>query len=776
MKRLFGSLFALGIVVACTAEREPNVPGPTVAIPPDLPPAPLAQPAPPPKDDRFAPIAPVVAAAIAEGDLPGCVIEVGTHDRVLFRQAYGSRSILPERTPMTADTVFDLASLTKPVATATSIMILVERGKVSLDAPAAKYVPELAPLPRFTVRQLLLHESGLRADTPLDDFAHGPEEAMRRIATRKMAAQPGERFVYSDVGFIVLGEIVRRVTGDDLATFAKREIFAPLGMRETTFLPPANLKARAAPTEFRVRGIRPDGQRDGAWMVGDVHDPRAWALGGVAGHAGLFSTADNLARFARAMLGRGALDDHRIFSRATADAFFQRRDDGRTFGWDSASRYAGNKPQDGAWSFSDHAFGHGGFTGTGLWIDPDKDLFVVFLSNRVHPDGKGRVNPLIAQVGGLAVRAAQVEPGIDVLRDEDFARLHGARVALVTNASARGRDGTTTIEAFRRAADPKLVELFSPEHGLGADRDAKIADSQYEGLPVYSLYGERFEPPPDALAGVDTIVFDLQDAGVRFYTYASTMRRAMRVAAAHGLRFVVLDRPNPLDGVDVQGPVFSGPESFVNHGALPVRHGMTMGELARLFAAEDGTGDKIEIVPMRGWRRSDYWDSTGLDWVSPSPNLRTPNEAILYPALGLLEGTNVSVGRGTDAPFERLGAPWIDGAALARALASVSGVRFTPTTFSPTSSIYRGESCGGVAIALTDRASFDPMQAAIAIALALHGEYPGEWKLDRMGGILGSAPTLEAIRAGRSVADITRLWEDGLAAFRARREPFLLYP
>jgi len=778
VKRLAGPLLFVGIAVACSVEQAPPAAPPLpkdVAEEPPLRLPPPAQAA--PFADAFAPIGPVVQAAIDESKLPGCVVEVGTHDRVLFRQAYGSRSIEPERTPMTADTVFDLASLTKPIATATSVLILVERGKLSLDAPASKYVPELAPLPRFTVRQLLLHESGLAPDTPTSDYEHGAAEAMRRIATRKMTAQPGERFVYSDVGYIVLGEIVRRVSGEDLATFARENVFAPLGMTETGFVPPPALKKRAAPTEFLFRRVAPDGERVGAWAVGDVHDPRAWALGGIAGHAGLFSTADDLARFARAMLDRGELDGHRVFARATADLFFARQANGRTLGWDSASPYAKNKPHDGDFSFSDRAIGHGGFTGTSLWIDPEKDLFVVFLSNRVHPDGRGQVNPLVAEVGGLAVRAAEVEPGIDVLRDEAFARLRGARVALLTNESARARDGTSTIDAFRNAAGITLVSLLSPEHGLGADRDARIADSAYDGLPVYSLYGARFEPPPEALAGVDAIVFDLQDAGVRFYTYASTMRRAMRVAADHGIRFVVLDRPNPLDGVDVQGPVFAGPASFVNHAALPVRHGMTLGELARMFAAEDGTGAKLEVVPMRGWRRQQYYDATGLPWLSPSPNLRTVDEAVLYPALGLLEGTNVSVGRGTDAPFERLGAPWIDGARLARDLARarVEGVRFAETSFSPTSSKFRGELCHGVRVTVTDRASFHPVRAGLAIALALHADYPTEWKLDAMNGLLGSPPTLDAIRRNASLADVTRLWAGDVAAFRARREPYLLY-
>lgn len=712
-------------------------------------------------DQAFAPLTAPIEAAIAEGKLPGCVVVVGRSDGIVFEKAYGSRSIEPERSPMTADTVFDLASLTKPIATATSIMILVERGLVSLDAPASHYIPELAGLPTFTVRQLLLHESGLLPDTPQSDYDHGATEAMRHIGARRLLAQPGDRFIYSDTGYIVLGEIVRRVTGDDLATFAAREIFTPLGMTETGFNPPAALKQRAAPTE----------QRDGGWMMGDVHDPRAWALGGVAGHAGLFSTAADLSRFARAMLGRGRLDGRAIFTPATADLFFTRQPNGRTLGWDAASSYAKHM----APVFSEHAFGHSGFTGTALWIDPDKDLFVVFLSNRVHPDGRGQVNPLIGEVAALAVNATAVTVGLDVLRAEGFARLHGLRVGLITNTSARGRDGTSTLDAFASAGDPKLVALFSPEHGLSVDQDGKVADSDHSGVPVYSLYGDRFAPPAEALSKLDALVFDLQDAGVRFYTYASTMRRAMRVASEHGIRFVVLDRPNPLDGVHVEGPVYSGASSFVNSAAIPIRHGMTMGELARLFAAEDDAGDQLDVVRMQGWRRSEYFDRTGLPWVPPSPNLRTFTEALLYPAVALVEGTNVSVGRGTDAPFEQLGAPWMDGDALARALHGIAGVSFTPTTFTPDASIYRGEACHGVKVALTDRAAFDSMTTGITIARSLWSAYPNVWKLDKMSGLLGSAVTLDAIRRQVPVADITRLWDDDLAAFRTKRAMFLLY-
>jgi uncharacterized protein YbbC (DUF1343 family)/CubicO group peptidase (beta-lactamase class C family) len=754
--------FAL-VLVGCGATHTP--PHAQAKIAPKVvapPPPPIVETV----DPSFASLTAPIEQAITEGKMPGCVVAIGRHDRVLFTKAYGDRSLQPERSSMTSDTVFDLASLTKPVATATSIMILVERGLVSLDALASKYVPELAPLPPFTVRQLLLHESGLVADTGIDDWKRGAEGGLKLLAAHKMAAQPGEKFVYSDAGFIVLGEIVKRVSGSDEATFAAREIFGPLGMSETMFLPTPELKKRAAPTE----------QRDGAFMMGDVHDPRAFALGGVAGHAGLFSTAADLSRFARAMLGRGELDGHRIFSRATADLFFTKPVSslgGRTLGWDSESAYAKNRAK----SFSAHAFGHGGFTGTALWIDPDRDLFVLFLSNRVHPDGKGAINPLVADLGELAIAATDTATGLDVLRDDHFKELAGARIGLVTNTSARGRDGKTAIDVFKDASEVKLSALFSPEHGISADRDALVADSKYGDVPVYSLYGDRFAPSADVLKGLDAIVFDLQDAGVRFYTYASTMRRAMRVASDAGLRFVVLDRPNPLGGLDVQGPIFSGKTSFVNHGALPVRHGMTMGELARLFASEDGTGTKLEVVKMKNWRRDAYFDATGLAWTSPSPNLRSIAEVVLYPALGLVEGTNVSVGRGTDAPFERLGAPWIDGGALVRSLATANlpGVAFAEATFSPESSIYKGETCHGVSVSVTDRSAFDPIRTGVAIAIALSTAYPTTWRLEKMDGLLGDARTLDAIRGKRPLDEIVRGWDQGIAAFKTKRSGFLLY-
>jgi uncharacterized protein YbbC (DUF1343 family) len=780
--------FALGAVllVACASAPPPSrsaprppAPSPTRSAVTPAPPAPPVVPAAAAAlavevDPRFAAVDAAVAAAIEAGKLPGCVLVVGRHDQVLLRKAYGSRALLPSPVPMTLDTVFDLASLTKPLATSTSVMILAERKKIDLKAPASRYVPELAKLPPFTVEQLLVHTSGLPAATPIADYAspttdRGP--VMRRLGETlvgKLKTKPGERFLYSDVGFIVLEEIVRRRSGKDLAAFTHDEVFTPLGMSETGFLPGAELRARAAPTE----------QRDGDWMKGDVHDPRAFAMGGVAGHAGLFSTVDDLSRYARALLGRGALEGTRIVSEKTFETWTARHDTssgGRALGWDRDSRFATHRSS----LLSARAFGHGGFTGTAMWIDPGKDLYVVFLSNRVHPEGKGAVNPLVAELATLAIDASETRTGIDVLRAESFERLEGAHVGLVTNASSRARDGTSTLDALRSAPGVTLSAIFSPEHGIQGVAEGKIADGAYHGVPVYSLYGDRSSPTSSTLDGIDTLVFDLQDAGARFYTYASTMKLAMKVAAEKKLRFLVLDRPNPIDGVDVAGPVLDVGlgGSFVNHHALPVRHGMTMGELARLFAADDKLDVRLEVVRMQNWRRTQYFDSTGLTWFSPSPNLRSVDEVVLYPAVGLLESTNLSVGRGTDTPFEVIGAPYVDGEALAKNVTArgVPGLALEPVIFTPTASPHRGKVCKGLRLRVTDRAKFEPVRAALALALAMQELHGSDWDVDHVERMLQSKLAFDALKAGSSVDVIAATWSTPLASFVKKRERFLLY-
>jgi uncharacterized protein YbbC (DUF1343 family) len=745
-----------------------------------------------------------VEEAMADRKVPGAVVVLGRRDGALLRRAYGFRELQPDRVPMTLDTVFDLASLTKPVATATGLMVLVDRGLVALGDPLAKYLPEFAACGKgaITLQHLLLHVSGLPADIPTADFEHGRDEAIRRICSASLRAAPGVKSIYSDVGFILLEEVVRRVTGKELPDFAREAVFGPLGMDDTGFVPSGDRKARAAWTE----------EVDGEWRAGVVHDPRAFRLGGVAGHAGLFSTGDDLARYARAILGGGQLEGHRVLSAQSVGAMIAPYDVPggiRTLGWqvDSSWKSAALSPR---------AFGHFGFTGTAMWIDPDADLFVVVLTNRVHPDGTGDAKPLVARISTLAAQAiapgvgrveacvdavagagsppepaADVRTGIDVLREEGFARLQGAHVGLITNTTGRARDGTSTVDLLASAPGVALVALFAPEHGLGADHEGKLAGGYDEktGLPVYSLYGDTFAPTPQMLAGIDTLVFDVQDVGTRFFTYASTMRRAMQTARDHDLRFVVLDRPNPIDGVDVAGPVLSpSGRSFVNYHALPVRHGMTVGELAWLFDADDHLGLNLSVVTMRGWRRASYGDETGLPWVNPSPNLHAVSEALLYPALGLLEATNLSVGRGTEAPFERVGAPWIDADLLASALAAeaLPGVTFVPETFTPEartdlvgrrgpSPAYAGQVCHGVHVTVTDRAQFEPVRTGLAIARALRHAYRSEWDYDKLDRLVGNADVVKAIDAGLPLASIVDTYRDQLAAFVSKREKYLLY-
>ncbi len=721
---------------------------------------------------RWAAIDAVVRASLEASKLPGCVVVVGRHDEVLFERAYGSKSLQPTVSPMTVDTVFDLASLTKPTATATSIMILVERGKVDIDARASKYVPELAKLPPFTLRHLLTHTSGLPPITPMSDWSTDRAEVMKRIGALTLKSQPGEKFMYSDVGFVVLQEIVERTSGKSLATFAAEEIFQPLGMKDTGFLPPAEIRARAAPTE----------QRDGGFMQGEVHDPRAFALGGVSGNAGVFSTARDMSRFAQAMLSKGAFGGKRLLSEKTFERMIARQETpkgGRGLGWDIDSSFATHRSA----SLSPKAFGHGGYTGTAMWIDPEKDLFIVFLSNRVHPDGKGAVNPLVSEISSLAISAAEVKTGIDMLRAESFERLRGAHVGLITNMSARAHDGMPTVDVLLGAKDKgvTLSAIFTPEHGLNGDREGVIGDSSYNGVPVYSLYGDRFTPASSSLDGIDTIVFDLQDVGVRFYTYASTMKRAMKVAAEKKLRFVVLDRPNPIGGADVQGPVLAETDvkGFVNHHALPLRHGMTMGELARLFLEDDKMTDtlRLDVVRMMGWKRKDTFERTGLTWSAPSPNLRSTRSVALYPAIGLLESTNVTVGRGTDMPFEIVAAPWMNAEAVVKRLRDleIAGVSFDPIEVIPKSSVHANKKCLGFRISIVTPAQFEPIRTALSIASVLHEIHPADWDFDGMDKMLRSKAALNAVRAGKGLADIEATWATELGTFKQKRERFLLY-
>jgi uncharacterized protein YbbC (DUF1343 family)/CubicO group peptidase (beta-lactamase class C family) len=773
-----------------------------------LPPAPSTAPA-GLSEEALRTLPEIVEEAIQAGECPGAVVLIGHDGKVVYRRAFGNRAVVPEELPMTVDTIFDLASLTKVVATTTAVMQLVEQGRIVLSAPVADYWPEFKQNGKehITVRELLTHYSGLRPDLELQPDWAGYETAMQMIVAEKPIVPPGTRFIYSDINFEALGEVVRRVSGQTLYDYCQEHIFKPLGMKDTGYRPPASLHDRIAPTEYQHG-------ETGKMLWGEVHDPTSYNMGGVAGHAGLFSTADDLATFAQMILNGGSYQGVRILSPLSVEKMTtpQAPPDKmvvRGLGWDLDSPFATNRGE----LFPVGSFGHTGFTGTSIWIDPVTQTYVIILSNRVHPDGKGDVAQLRSQVatlvaGALGPATAQqvlasqrsltgyfelmrsyriqgarngdVQTGIDVLESGDFAPLRGRRVGLITNQTGLDLKGRRTIDLLRRARQVKLRAIFSPEHGLMGklDRRVKSSRDRATGLPVHSLYGEVRRPTERMLRGLDALVFDIQDAGVRFYTYVTTLGHMMEAAARKGIDFYVLDRPNPLNGSAVEGPMLdSDLRSFVAYYPLPVRHGMTVGELAEMFNRENHLGVKLHVIKMHGWQRTDWYDETGLPWVNPSPNLRSLTEAVLYPGVAMVEGSNVSVGRGTDAPFELLGAPWIEGRKLAAYLNErrIQGVRFLPVTFTPRSGPFANHLCRGVSIMLLDRQALDAPELGVEIAAALYGLFPQSFQIDRTLALIGARWVLEAIKKGEDPRRIAYLWQDTLERFRRQRAPYLLY-
>ena len=790
---------------------------------------------------RLAKIDEAVLESISRKETPGAVVLVGRKGRVVYRKAFGDRAIEPKREPMTVDTIFDLASLTKIVATATSIMILVERGKVSLADPVALYIPEFGKFgkERITVEQLMTHRAGLPPDNEIADYVGKSVDPMEQIYDLRPSYDPGTRFVYSDVGFIVAAEIVRNVSGQSVDQFVQENVYRRLGMNDTYFNEIVRIQAfsggkvrsiagqvipsrKSSEVSERVERTAPTETREGRWMRGEVHDPRAYEMGGVAGNAGLFSTADDLAIFCQMILNKGEYNGVRILAPYSIERMVSAQtlptSQMRGIGWDINTSYSSNRGD----LFPVGTFGHTGFTGTSIWLDPASETFVVLLTNRVHPNGRGDVTRLRSFVASIVAGALVEEPhapvlshlsspptyvdapraavtrgvpsgllhpvltGIDVLERDGFKQLEGRRVGLITNHTGLNRSGRSTIDVLASAKNLKLVALFSPEHGLRGIEDKNVGDTRDEktGLPVHSLYEkDRRRPTTEMLKDIDTLVFDIQDVGARFYTYTTTCGYAMEEAAKNKIKFVVLDRPNPINGYDIEGPVADrelteqANYSVTSYHSIPVRYGMTIGELAMLFNSERKIGADLTVIKMEGWRRADYFDGTALNWVNPSPNMRSLTEAVLYPGIGLLETTNLSVGRGTDTPFEEIGAPWLDGQKLAEALnrAGLPGVRFVPVRFTPKSSKFANEECNGVNILITDRSAFRSVSTGVEIAYHLHRLHSGTWKVDDYLRLLANRTTLAAVKEGKSPSEIAATWQAGLSDFAVVRKKYLIY-
>jgi len=739
--------------------------------------------------EQMVPISEVAKKAIQAGKIPGAVILIGNQGRIVYRQAFGFRSREPKKIPMTTDTIFDIASLTKVIATSTAVMQLVEKGKLNLEDSVVKYWPEFRVNGKeeITVRHLLTHYSGLRAALDSKPKWSSYDTALRMIEEEKAVLPLENSFIYSDINFIILGELVSRISGEPLDIYCTENIFKPLGMKDTGFKPSPALRSRIAPTQYQ-HGTK----RKMLW--GEVHDPTAYSMGGIAGHAGLFATADDLALFAQMLLDGGSGKNLQILSPLMVEKMIvpQSPPDKiplRGLGWNIDSPLV-----------SERSFGHKGYTGTGIWIDPTSNTYLIILTNRVHPNGKGNAEPLRTKVLSLVNDTVvmihrpslssysesgknngdKVQTGIDVLVDEKFRPLAGLRVGLITNHSGIDSMGRRTVDLLHQAPGVKLVSIFSPEHGFLGNAEGKVSSMKepFTGLPIYSLYGDVSRPTQKMLIGLDALVFDIQDAGARFYTYITTMGYAMEGCAKKGIPFYVLDRPNPINASWVQGPILdSNLRSFTGYFPLPVRHGMTVGELANMFNDEKKIGAKLHVVKMRGYERTHWYDETGLLWVSPSPNLRTLTEAILYPGVAMVEGSNVSVGRGTMTPFELLGAPWMNGEELAAYLnqRKIQGLQFIPVEFTPDSSRFKNQLCHGVQIVLLDRQVLDSPALGIEIASALYRLYPRSFQLDKTLGLIGSREVLEAIKEGKDPTSIGQKWQGPLEQFCKLRSKYLLY-
>lgn len=767
----------------------------------------------------------ILTDAIRDNQLPGAVLVVGHNGNVVHHHAYGDRAVDPAVEAMTEDTIFDMASLSKCLSTATAVMQLYEQGKLQFDDPVAKYLPAFAANGKetITIRQLLTHYSGLKEDVVLTDVWQGKAEGIRRAMESTPYGPPGLTFKYSDINYVTLGALVEKISGQPLDTYAAEHIFNPLHLLHTSYLPAVALVPLIAPTAHNDDLPMSHDEL----LRGVVHDPTTRRMGGVAGHAGVFSTAQDVALYAQALLDRLAgrpstfplkTETVRLMCEPEQPA---RGKYLRGFGWDIDSPFS--RPR--GTVFPVGSFGHTGFTGTSLWMDPRSNTYVVLLSNAVHPRGRPAISGLRGKIATAAAQALHlyessnsqatgfvpavvtggaVGSGIDVLQATQFQAIRmislnkktPLRLGLLTNNTGVAIQGKRTIDVLttdlpKSIPGARLTTLFSPEHGIAGVEDKEgigNAVDRATGLPVVSLYGAKPEdrrPKISDLEKLDAVVIDLQDAGVRFYTYESVVGYFLEAAAQapNHPAILVLDRPALISGVVVNGPVSdAGTERYVNYMQEPTQQGLTLGEFARYVQQQKHLQVPLVVVPLSNYQRGLWYDQTGLPWVNPSPNLQTQQAASLYPGMAFLEFTNVSVGRGTAAPFEQMGAAWIASDAEAKHLADrltarkLTGVEVETTTFTPAKPYpFAGQLVHGLRFIVTDRERFDVAEFGLELLSALHAQYPEKFELAKARGILLNDTTMAALAAGTDPHDIESGWEPALMDFRERRAGALLY-
>lgn len=710
---------------------------------------------------------------VKNGAYPGFVFVASKDGEVICREQGGLLSNETPKVKVTPASRYDLASLTKAVATTSAVMCLYEDGKLQLDDRISAFLPDFGQKGKnkLTIRQLLTHSSGLPAWAPLykknaTEF-NTPEEMIEKLMAIELAYEPGTKTVYSCLGFMVLQQAVEKIAGKRLDQLLQERVFGPLSMKNTGFNPAKHgTVENVAPTEnCPVRH---------KLLQGEVHDENAWFLGGISGNAGLFSTAEDLGIFAQMMLNEGIYGGQRIFAAETIQAFSQAQViDGevssRALGWEKPT-----KSNSAGQFFSSSAFGHTGFTGTALWIDPENGLFGIFLTNRVHPTRDNhKIYAFRSEVFNQLQLAVRPKIVVGAARtDQYLPKLKGKRVGLVVNQTAQV-NGEHLIDLMLKNG-VEVTTLFCPEHGIrGKALAGEQVDSSVDaksGLPIISLYGKSRKPSAEDLKNVDVLVFDIQDVGVRFYTYISTMHYVMEAAAEHGKAVMILDRPNP-NGDLVDGPILEEKwRSFVGMHPIPLVHGLTVGELALMIQGENFLKNDViladfTVIPMENYRRDLPYSLP----VKPSPNLATDLAVRLYPSLGLFEGTDLSVGRGTQTPFELIG---FNDERAGEALGQVSDKGWPQRN----NQIY-GQRFG-------DLASFQVKSFDIGYFIDWYQKlkklgYKDEQIITRrefLAKLMGTDTFYEQVINGWSEAQIRASWAAGLEAYKQMRAKYLLYP
>jgi uncharacterized protein YbbC (DUF1343 family)/CubicO group peptidase (beta-lactamase class C family) len=716
----------------------------------------------------------VLLKAVGESGSPGAVAYVGDMDGARFCGVTGRRQVEPVVEPAERSTLYDLASLTKVVATTTAVMLLYEDGLIDLDGPASDYVP-IPSFRAFTIRQLLTHTAGWVAVRPYYAEASSLNQMLQLYANLGLAYQPGTARIYSDVSFLILGKVVELAAQDSLDGFCRRRIFAPLGMDDTCFNPPPAWSDRCAATEnctWRREMVK-----------GKVHDENAYAVGGVAGHAGLFSTAEDLARFCRALLSGKLLEEKTMDQMLKAGQAPSYPWQG--LGWQLdpfVSAPDGFLP-------ARTAFGHSGWTGTSLWADRRTGLFAVLLSNTCHPSRNTRDNRELRSrfYTGVAEtfypRSSNTHTGLDVLVHESFRSVAGRRIALLTNHAAVDALGRPILEVLKQAPGMRVKVVYSPEHGLMGQAEAgeAVSSSVWESTPVVSLYGARNAPTQEELKDIELFVIDLQDVGSRYFTYVATMKACLIACGKARKPVLILDRPNPVGGVVLEGPIAEKTDSPVCCAPVPIRHGMTMCEMA-LFLVKfvlPAPRPQVMCLPMDSWRRDLYFEECELPWIPPSPNMPTPHTALVYVGTCLFEGTNLNEGRGTDRPFQLIGAPWLDAAGIVRGLdpQATCGFEVEPTCFTPRSLVgkassprYQDQPCKGVGIGVTDLREARPFTLAVALLKGIRDRHPQEFSWNASFDVLAGGPDLRRrIEKGQSALEIAAAYAKPLETFDGKR-------